>query len=396
MSSPDHHRHRRHRRRPRRPGRQQAAHRRRPRPRRPRPRTRGRALAHRALGLPAPADPELDDAAARLELRGPRPRRVPRQPASSSTTSRRYAASFGAPVSGGTTVEEVRVSGRGGSRYAVATDRGTWRPTTSSSRPGPTAAPHCRPVWTRGDVITSSEYRNPAQLPDGGVLVVGASSSGVQIADELDRAGRKVVLAVGRHTRMPAPLPRHGHLLVAGGHRTPGPHHRRDAPTRSLRGASRRSSWSAATTPSGRRPTSTWRCSSPEACGWPAGSRRVHGRRPSSVTTWPQRWRRRAGHAPVARRASTRFVERAGLPAEVWPGDRPAPVRCRGAARPASTCARRGSARSSLATGFRPHHPWLRLPITGPDGASVSAAASPRRPASTPWASGSSTGATQA
>ena len=51
--------------------------------------------------------------------------------------------------------------------------------------------------------VHSSQYRNPASLPDGGVLVVGASASGVQIADELARAGRAVTLAVGRHTRMP-------------------------------------------------------------------------------------------------------------------------------------------------------------------------------------------------
>ncbi len=46
-------------------------------------------------------------------------------------------------------------------------------------------------------------YKNPTSLPDGGVLVVGASSSGLQIASELRRAGRDVVLAVGRHTRLP-------------------------------------------------------------------------------------------------------------------------------------------------------------------------------------------------
>lgn len=49
----------------------------------------------------------------------------------------------------------------------------------------------------------STGYRNPAQLPDGAVLVVGAGSSGVQIADELSRAGRKVYLSVGPHDRPP-------------------------------------------------------------------------------------------------------------------------------------------------------------------------------------------------
>jgi putative flavoprotein involved in K+ transport len=49
--------------------------------------------------------------------------------------------------------------------------------------------------------LHSSAYRSPAALPDGGVLVVGAGPSGQQIALELRRAGRPVVLAVGRHAR---------------------------------------------------------------------------------------------------------------------------------------------------------------------------------------------------
>jgi putative flavoprotein involved in K+ transport len=51
--------------------------------------------------------------------------------------------------------------------------------------------------------IHSNAYRNPRQLPEGAVLVVGAGSSGVQIADELQRAGRKVYLAMGPHNKPP-------------------------------------------------------------------------------------------------------------------------------------------------------------------------------------------------
>src|SRR5262249_54704955 len=51
--------------------------------------------------------------------------------------------------------------------------------------------------------IHSNAYRNPDQLPDGAVLVVGAGSSGTQIVDELSRAGRRVFLSVGRHERPP-------------------------------------------------------------------------------------------------------------------------------------------------------------------------------------------------
>jgi putative flavoprotein involved in K+ transport len=51
--------------------------------------------------------------------------------------------------------------------------------------------------------IHSNEYRNPDQLPEGAVLVVGSGSSGTQITDELSRAGRRVFLSVGRHERPP-------------------------------------------------------------------------------------------------------------------------------------------------------------------------------------------------
>ena len=51
--------------------------------------------------------------------------------------------------------------------------------------------------------LTSTAYRNPAELPDGGVLVVGASASGVQLAEEIQRSGRQVTISVSRHTRLP-------------------------------------------------------------------------------------------------------------------------------------------------------------------------------------------------
>ena len=51
--------------------------------------------------------------------------------------------------------------------------------------------------------VTSADYRNPGELPGGGVLVVGASASGIQIAEELQRSGRPVTLAAGEHVRMP-------------------------------------------------------------------------------------------------------------------------------------------------------------------------------------------------
>ena len=51
--------------------------------------------------------------------------------------------------------------------------------------------------------VHACAYRNPAQLPEGAVLVIGAGASGAQIAEELVRAGRRVFLSVGRHNRLP-------------------------------------------------------------------------------------------------------------------------------------------------------------------------------------------------
>jgi putative flavoprotein involved in K+ transport len=51
--------------------------------------------------------------------------------------------------------------------------------------------------------VTPSDYRNPGQLPEGGVLVVGAPATGLQLAEEIHRSGRPVSLSAGRHTRLP-------------------------------------------------------------------------------------------------------------------------------------------------------------------------------------------------
>ena len=55
----------------------------------------------------------------------------------------------------------------------------------------------------RSSSVTPFDYRNPDQLPEGGVLVVGASATGVQLADEIHRSGRPVTLSVGEHVRLP-------------------------------------------------------------------------------------------------------------------------------------------------------------------------------------------------
>ena len=58
-------------------------------------------------------------------------------------------------------------------------------------------------VPTSIECFTALDYRNPQQLPDGGVLIVGASATGVQLADEINRSGRHVTLSVGEHVRLP-------------------------------------------------------------------------------------------------------------------------------------------------------------------------------------------------
>jgi putative flavoprotein involved in K+ transport len=120
----------------------------------------------------------------------------------------RYAASFRAPVISDTTVVEMsETRGPGCVRFRVITDSGTWHARHVVVATGPHGRPH-RPsglsgISSRVEVLTASSYRNPDTFPPGGVLVVGASASGVQIADELSSAGREVAIAVGRHTRMP-------------------------------------------------------------------------------------------------------------------------------------------------------------------------------------------------
>jgi putative flavoprotein involved in K+ transport len=113
-----------------------------------------------------------------------------------------YAVASAAPVRSGVTVTSVRPGGHG---YLVSTDRGTWNAATVVIATGAAAVPvvPAVPVPTEITTVTAADYRHPGLLPPGGVLVVGASASGVQIADELRRSGRPVTLAVGEHVRMP-------------------------------------------------------------------------------------------------------------------------------------------------------------------------------------------------
>lgn len=116
-----------------------------------------------------------------------------------------YAKKFEAPIRTGIDVTKVvRNDGRPG--FKVETSQGSFQAARVVVATGPFQRPILPPIAPQDKALTqihSEEYRNPDQLPAGAVLVVGAGSSGVQIADELHRAGRKVYLSVGPHERPP-------------------------------------------------------------------------------------------------------------------------------------------------------------------------------------------------
>lgn len=116
----------------------------------------------------------------------------------------RYADVVSAPVRTGTTVTRVSRTATG---YQIATDRGDWRCATVVVASG--AANVADVPAAAADVpasianLTPMTYRSPDQLDDRGVLVVGASATGVQLAEEIRRSGRNVTISVGEHVRLP-------------------------------------------------------------------------------------------------------------------------------------------------------------------------------------------------
>ncbi len=112
---------------------------------------------------------------------------------------------FNLPVRTGVEVKSaVRNHGRPG--FTIETTDGVIEALNIVAATGPFQKPVIPPIAPRDSAIHqihSAKYYNPQQLPEGAVLVVGAGSSGVQIADELQRAGRKVYLSVGAHDRPP-------------------------------------------------------------------------------------------------------------------------------------------------------------------------------------------------
>lgn len=258
-----------------------------------------------------------------------------------------YADSFGAPIIDNTTVLELAPTSSGD--YRLVTDRGTWRTRQVVIATGP-GSPWI-PAALRGNptVVTATQYRNPGELGDGGVLVIGASASGVQIADELNRAGREVLLAVGRHTRVP----------------------------RSYRGKD--IFWWLERT--GRLSRTIHDVRDPAAARHEPSMQLVGGPRDLDLVTLQAAGVRLLGHfggldgnrahfyadlAETAAAADTR-MNRLLDSFDEGTDDRP-PVLVPPAPTTDVDLRRAGIATILVATGYRPDYPWLRLPIVGSDG----------------------------
>lgn len=116
-----------------------------------------------------------------------------------------YAREHSLPVRTGVEVFKAEpLIGRSG--YRIECSDGIYEAQNIVAATGPFQIPVVPPVVPNEAPVSqmhSANYRNPEQLEPGGVLVVGSGSSGVQIADELLRSGRKVFLSVGPHDRPP-------------------------------------------------------------------------------------------------------------------------------------------------------------------------------------------------
>ncbi len=116
----------------------------------------------------------------------------------------KYAETIEAPVRTKTTVTSVRYET---GQYHVTTDKGVWLSNAVIIASGACNLPAVPAVGNSVPegitTVTPQDYRNPKQLEQGGVLIVGASATGLQLADEIQSSGRPVTIAVGEHVRLP-------------------------------------------------------------------------------------------------------------------------------------------------------------------------------------------------
>jgi putative flavoprotein involved in K+ transport len=116
----------------------------------------------------------------------------------------RFAVAAASPVRTQTAVRSVTQTDEG---YRVVTNSGELHCRTLVLASGACNLPNVpalrQAVPSSIESFTPFDYRSPDQLPNGGVLIVGASATGVQLADEIHRSGRRVTLSVGEHVRLP-------------------------------------------------------------------------------------------------------------------------------------------------------------------------------------------------
>jgi putative flavoprotein involved in K+ transport len=262
------------------------------------------------------------------------------------------AAHLDAPVRTGTTVCSLHPSSSG---YTLATDAGAWRCRSVVVATGAASTPRIPAVHAQlpGHVVqrSSLDYRNPEALPEGAVLVVGASASGVQIADELRRSGRRVLLAVGDHVRMPRSyrgMDIHWWLDAIG------VHDERHDEVEDIDRARRLPSLQLVGTPEGRTlDLNALAAGGVELLGRLAGTQGHHGLFAGSLANFVASADLKLGR--LLDRIDT-FVAEHGLEPEFEAPWRPDPTRI---GSPATRVDLRPVSTVIWATGFRPRHPWL-------------------------------------
>src|SRR5215467_8668823 len=268
-----------------------------------------------------------------------------------------YASSFTAPVHENTTVELVEASGSG---LRVITDNRTWLASNVIVATGTENRPYVPPFAKGIDPgvhqLTASRYQGPHQVPDGGVLVVGASASGVQIADELRRSGRPVTIAVGRHSRLPRRYRgrdilwwmEHAGILGHTIDKMRDARSARSAPSLQLTGRSDH--------PVG--------LDALAARGVTLAGRlaAVDGRRLTFAGDLPAAIRAAQGRMERMLRTIDAYISRRGDDEVIGPADPPPLPEV--AAGPAVLDLRRAGIRTVIwATGYQPAYPWLRVPV---------------------------------
>ncbi len=275
----------------------------------------------------------------------------------------RYAATSGSPLELGREIFEVARAGTG---FRVVADGATWRARNVVVATGPTGRPRV-PATAHEldpdiDLLPALHYRNPEALRPGGVLVVGASASGVQIADELVRAGRRVVLSVGSHTRMPRRyrgMDAHWWLECTG--RTAATIDTVADPEAARREPSLQLAGRAPDDPRGE----TVDLATVQALGVELVGRL--GSFTGRVATFAADLAATVGESE---RRQARFldlvddhVDRSHLATEVGPADRPRPVSVP-VTRERVDLRAEGIGTVVIATGYAPHHPWLKVAVT--------------------------------